>query len=69
MTNAEKLVELETALHSLLTGKRVVTVGYGEERLTFTDGSIAELRIEIAKLKAEIAGADAPTRRPLGMWG
>lgn len=66
MTNAEKLVELETALHSLLTGKRIVQVGYGEERLSFSEANINELRMQIATLKAEIGGDDT-RRRPFGI--
>jgi hypothetical protein len=52
LTNAEKLAEAETALHSLLTGKRVVTVGYDDRRLTFYPGDIDKLRQYIAELKA-----------------
>jgi hypothetical protein len=66
LTKAQQLDELETALHSLLTGKRVVQVGYGEERLTFTDGDVNELRMQIATLKAEIGGDDT-RRRPFGV--
>lgn len=68
LTTAEKLAEAETALHSLLTGKRVVTVGYGDRRLQFTEGNVDELRRYIAELKA----LDDPTnqrRRPFGvLW-
>ena len=63
LTTAEKLAEAETALHSLLTGKRAVTVRYGDRTLTFTEGDIDELRRYIAELKA----LDDPTtyrRRP-----
>ena len=63
LTTAEKLAEAETALHSLLTGKRAVTIGYGDRRLTFTEGNVDKLRQYIAELKA----LDDPTtykRRP-----
>lgn len=65
MTDAEKLVELETAYHSYLTGKRVVSVGYGEERLTFSEANIQELKNAISALKAKIAAdTTTPARRP-----
>jgi hypothetical protein len=66
LTKVQQLGELETALHSLLTGKRVVQVGYGEERLTFSEANIGELRMQIATLKAEIGGDDT-RRRPFGI--
>jgi hypothetical protein len=67
MTDAEKLVELETAYHSYLTGKRVVKVGYGEEQLTFSEANIGELKEAIARLKATIAAGTTSARRPFGM--
>ena len=66
LTTAEKLAEAETALHSLLTGKRVVKVRYGERLLDFHPGDIETLRAYIAELKA----LDDPTnykRRPFRM--
>lgn len=64
LTKEQQLEELETALHSLLTGKRAVHVQYGERVVKFDAGNIAELRAQIAMLKNEIAGT---TRQPIGV--
>ena len=66
MTNAEKLAEAEAALHALLTGKRSVSVGYGDTKVEFSQVNIDELRRYIAELKA---ATDPCTykRRPFGV--
>ena len=58
LTNAEKLAEARTALHSLLTGKRIDAVSYRDRRLGFAASDIAELR----KYIAELEGLVDPTR-------
>ncbi len=65
MTAAEKLAEAETALHKLLTGTKLVQVGYGERRLQYTQANVADLRAYIAQLKGEIDPCKA--RRPFGV--
>lgn len=65
LTTAQKITEAETALHKLLTGTKLVQVGYGERRIQYTQANIQALREYIATLKGE---AD-PTkqRRPMGV--
>jgi len=62
MTDAEQLEELKTARLSLLSGKRVTSVQYGDETLTFSKVDVAELDRMILKLEGATATV---VRRPL----
>lgn len=65
---AARLELAEDALHDLLTGKKMVTVSYGERRVQYTESSIAELRRYIQELRAECGTSEQQTlarRRPL----
>lgn len=64
LTCAEKLAEARTAMHLLVTGTRVVSVGYGERRIQYSQAMIAELRTYIKNLEAE-CGDPVAVRRPL----
>lgn len=55
-TLAARLVQAETALHKLLTGSAVVSVGYGEDRVQYRQADIGELRAYIQQLKVETGG-------------
>ena len=64
-----RLVEAETALHALLTGRREVKVqfsmGDSSREATFTAANVAELRAYIADLRRQLG---QPTgRRALGV--
>lgn len=66
LTTAEKLVEARTALHKLLTGAKMVQVGYGDTRVQYTQASIDELRRYIGELLAE-SDPDTYRRSPFGV--
>lgn len=64
-----RLVEAETALHALLTGRREVKVqfamGDSSREASFTPANVAELRAYIADLRRQLG---QPTgRRALGV--
>lgn len=63
MTDAQKLVEAEAALHRLLTGQQSasfsISSGGGSRSMTYTQTNIAQLRAYIAELKRAIAGGAA----------
>lgn len=65
LTDAEqtRLDELRTAKHSLLTGKRVSSVEYEGETLTFSKVDMERLDREIAALEAK-EGGTTTMRRP-----
>lgn len=68
LTDAERLAEAKTALHSLLTGKRVDSVSYGDRKLGFVAGDIDKLKQYIAELEA-LVNPTTQRRRPFGvMW-
>jgi len=57
MTAAERLVEAEAALHSILTGRGIQRVQDSNgESVTYTTANVSRLRAYISDLKAEIAG-------------
>lgn len=57
MTDAEKLVEAEDALHKLTTGQAVrMFVDQNGERIEFTMTNVGRLRSYVAELKNSIAG-------------
>lgn len=58
MTDAEKLVDAENALHELQVGRSArVFVDQNGERVEYTAANRAELKKYIQELKALIAGA------------
>lgn len=61
----ERLSEAKAALHELLTGTNVVSVGYGERRIQFTSADINNLRQYINGL--EIECGCGRRRRPFHM--
>lgn len=55
---AQRLVEAETALHSILTGRGIQSIRDSNgEAVTYSTANVSRLRAYIAELKAEIAGA------------
>lgn len=67
-TCQQKLAEAKTALHALLTGKSVMSVGYGERRVQYTQANIADLRAYIQQLEAECgSNPNCARRRPIGV--
>ena len=66
MTDAEKLVEAQAALHKLMTGAKMVEVSYGDTRVKYTEANADELRRYIGELRA---GIDPCTyrRRPFSV--
>lgn len=62
-----RLSEAETAYHALMTGRLEVSVGYGDQRVTYNQADKAELRDYIRDLTAQIraAGGGGARRRPI----
>lgn len=56
-----RLSEAETALHDLSLGKCVVSVGSGDDSITYQQTNIDKLRAYIRDLKSQLG---EPTRRP-----
>ena len=56
------LADAEAALHKLVTGVRVVSVGYEGKNVNYTAADEGKLRAYIASLKSQLGLA---TRRPL----
>jgi len=67
-TAAERLVEAESAYHSLMMGRSAVEVRDSSgEMVVYQRANAAQLAAYIEKLKLEVAGT--PTRRgPLGVY-
>lgn len=66
MTDAEKLVEAEKALHELMTGTSArVVVDQNGERVEYTAANAGRLRGYIAELKRDIAGEPLGSNGPL----
>lgn len=55
-TTQQLLDEAKTALHKLVTGTLRVSVGYGDNTVTFNKADQAKLERYIAKLEAQLAG-------------
>lgn len=64
-----RLAEAEAALHALAIGRRSVTVSYEGKSVTYTAGTMSELRAYIAELKAKLTLLDGtrPARRAIGL--
>lgn len=62
-TLQSRLSEAEEALHSLMVGKRSVTVQCGDKSVTFTQANLADLRTYIGFLRGEIAAASSSASR------
>jgi cytochrome c553 len=65
---AARLELAEDALHDLLTGKKTVSVAYGERRVQYSESNIAELRKYVQELRAECGTStqqEDSRRRPL----
>ena len=63
LTPAQRLVEAEAALHTLLVGGAVVEVtDQNGERVRYSTANASRLEAYIARLKAEIAGLSGPVR-------
>ena len=63
----DKLAEAKEALHQLLTGRKIATVGYGDRRVSYTQANISDLRAYISELEAECGSSEEATtnrRRP-----
>ncbi|MEH6477987.1 MAG: gpW family head-tail joining protein [Sneathiella sp.] len=54
-----RLTEAEKALHALMTGKQVVTIGNEGDTVTYNQAGAAALRIYIRELKS---GMGLPSR-------
>lgn len=66
MTDAQRLVEAEAALHDLVTGTSArVVVDQNGERIEYTAANEPRLRRYIEELKAKIAGKTVGTGGPL----
>ena len=64
-TCAELLAQAREALHKLLTGTQMVSVGYRERRVQYTQANVNELRQYIRELEAQCGDSgNAKPRRP-----
>lgn len=59
MTDAQRLVEAENALHQLETGQSVELTTYEGHTVKYTPAKAGELRAYIARIEARIAGRPA----------
>lgn len=49
------LSEAQTGLHELSVGKKVISIGTGDKRLSFTPADVRQLRAYIGRLQMAIA--------------
>lgn len=54
MATMAELIEARTALHDLMTGKRVATVQKDGRRVEFTATSVSDLKKYIAEMEASL---------------
>lgn len=57
----KRLAEAQNALHLLLTGRKVVSVRYGEKQTQYDAANIAALRAYIADLQHQVDACDGVT--------
>lgn len=62
------LAEAQTAYNALNTGTQVVSIGAGDERVTFTAAEVSKLKQYILDLQAAIAALSAGTTRRKGVY-
>lgn len=67
MATQSELDSARTALHDLMTGKRIATVQKDGRRVEFTDTSVADLKKYIAELEVQI-GITSRRRGPAGFY-
>ena len=65
-TCEEMLAEARSALHSLMTGTKEVSVRYGERSVNYNLQSATQLEQYIARLESE-CGENAKPRKPFGV--
>lgn len=59
----QRLDEALAARHALLTGKKTVSVGFGQRSVSYTEANIKDLERYIAELRREIAGTKTVRNR------
>lgn len=66
-----RLTEAQTALHDLSVGKKTVSIGTGDKRISFTPADVRQLRAYIGRLQLEIAiraGGSAAQPYSVATW-
>lgn len=65
------LSEAQTGLHDLSVGKKVISIGTGDKRISFTPADVRQLRAYIGRLQLEIAvrsGQSAAQPYSIATW-
>lgn len=62
------LTEAQTAYAALNTGTQVVSIGTGDERITFTAAEVSKLKQYILDLQSAIALLSGGSRRRKGVY-
>lgn len=65
MATMQELEEARTALHELMTGKRVATITKNGRSVSFTSATLSDLKKYISELEAEL-GINTRRRGPAG---